>query len=57
MRFGALVEHYKWSIKFLQENLFVWLVVGEMNGLPTTNEYGSGEVGKPRQRCGRSDVF
>ena len=29
MRFGALVEHYKWSIKFLQENLFVWLVVGD----------------------------
>ena len=25
MRFGALVEHYKWSLKFLQENLFaVW---------------------------------
>ena len=21
MRFGALVEHYKWSLKFLQENL------------------------------------
>ena len=22
MSFGALVEHYKWSLKFLQENLF-----------------------------------